>query len=53
MESEELFDIVRRNYHEANKDYLRKQIEIASEHLTKEQKAELLTKQHKAEVSEE
>lgn len=39
--AESMFDLVRRNYHEANKDYLRKQIAIASEYLTEEQKEEL------------
>lgn len=36
-----LFDFVRKNYCEANKDYLQKQINIASEYLTEDQKDEL------------
>ena len=39
--AEHLFNLVRRNYHEANKEYLQKQIAIASEYLTEEQKDEL------------
>ncbi len=39
-----LFDLVRRNYCEANRDYLQKQIAIASEYLTDEQKRELREK---------
>ena len=39
--ADELFEIVRRCYCEANKDYLEKQIKIASEYLTDEQKEEL------------
>lgn len=37
----DLFETVRRCYCEANKDYLQKQIKIAYEYLTKEQKEEL------------
>lgn len=36
--AEELFEIVRKNYVEANREYLQKQISIASEYLTDEQK---------------
>ena len=39
--ADELFETVRRCYCEANKDYLEKQIKIASEYLTDEQKEEL------------
>ena len=39
--NDELFDLVRKNYCEANKDYLQKQLKIASEYLTEEQKDEL------------
>ena len=39
--AENLFEAVKRCYCEANKDYLQKQIQIASEYLTDEQKAEL------------
>lgn len=42
--AENLFETVKRCYCEANKDYLQKQIQIASEHLTKEQKEELRQK---------
>ena len=35
MTEEETFDLVRRNYCEANKDYLAEQIAKASEHLLK------------------
>lgn len=38
------FETVRRCYCEANKDYLQKQIQIASEYLTEEQKEELRQK---------
>ena len=36
-----IFEFVRQHYVEANKKYLQKQIAIASEYLTEEQKAEL------------
>lgn len=39
--ADDLFDLVRKNYCEANKDYLQKQIKIASEYLTEEQKDKL------------
>ena len=39
-----LTEIVRRCYCDANKDYLEKQLKIASEYLTEEQKKELLQK---------
>lgn len=41
---ESLTEIVRRCYCEANKNYLEKQLKIASEYLTEEQKKELLQK---------
>ena len=42
--ADNLFDTVMRCQCEANKDYLQKQIQIASEHLTEEQKEELRQK---------
>ena len=42
--AENLFETVRKCYCEANKDYLEKQIQIASEYLTEEQKTELRNK---------
>lgn len=42
--AESLFETVKRCYCEANKDYLQKQIQIASEYLTEEQKKELRQK---------
>ena len=39
--ADELFETIRRCYCEANKDYLNKQIKIASEYMTDEQKEEL------------
>lgn len=42
--ADNLFDVVRRNYADANKDYLQKQINIAAEYLTEAQKAELRNK---------
>jgi len=42
--AENLFETVRKCYCEANKDYLEKQLKIASEYLTEEQKKELLQK---------
>lgn len=42
--AENLFETVRKCYCEANKNYLEKQIQIASEHLTEEQKNELRDK---------
>lgn len=38
---DEIFETVRRCYCEANKDYLNKQIKIASEYMTDKQKEEL------------
>lgn len=35
---DELFELVRNNYAEANKEYIQEQIRIASEHLKEEQK---------------
>ena len=42
--ADELFETVRQCYCEANKGYLQKQIQIASEYLTDEQKDELRQK---------
>lgn len=42
--AENLFEIVRQNYCDANKDYLQKQVQIALEYLTEEQKEELRSK---------
>ncbi len=42
--ADNLFETVRRCYCEANKDYLRRQIAIASQYLTDDQKAELRQK---------
>ena len=39
--ADEIFETVRRCYNEANRDYLDKQMKIASEYLTDEQKEEL------------
>lgn len=44
MDDDELFELVQRNYTEANKDYIQQQIQIASEYLTDEQKAEMQNK---------
>lgn len=44
MEGDELFELVRRNYAEANKEYIQEQIRIASEYLTEGQKTELRNK---------
>lgn len=44
MDDNELFEIVQRNYAEVNKDYIQQQIQIASEYLTDEQKADLQNK---------
>lgn len=41
---DELFETVRRCYYEANKDYINKQIKIASEYMTDKQKEELRQK---------
>lgn len=42
--ADELFELVREKYAEANKEYLQNQIKIASEYLTEEQKEELRQK---------
>ena len=42
--AENLFNIVRENYAKANSEYIKKQIKIASEYLTPEQKKELKEK---------
>ena len=39
--ADEIFETVRRCYNEANRDYLDKQMKIASEYLTDKQKEEL------------
>ena len=41
LAAENLFELVRKNYAEANRDYLQKQIAIASEYLSDEQKSDL------------
>lgn len=41
LSAENIFETVRRCYCEANKDYLQKQIQIAAEYLTEEQKEAL------------
>ena len=38
MDEDELFELVRRNYAEANKEHIQEQIRVASEYLTDEQK---------------
>lgn len=42
--ADNLFEIVRRCYCDTNKEYLEKQIRIASEYLTEDQKKELRNK---------
>ena len=42
--ADNLFEIVRQCYCEENKEYLKKQISIAAEYLTEEQKMELRQK---------
>ena len=42
--ADEIFETVRRCYCEANRDYLAKQIKIASEYMTDKQKEELRQK---------
>ena len=44
MRADEIFELARKNYHTANKGYIQKQIRIASEYLTDEQKKELVSK---------
>ena len=44
MDDDELFELVRKNYAEANKEYIQEQIMVASEYLTDEQKEELRQK---------
>lgn len=44
MDDDELFELVRRNYSEVNKEYIQEQIRVASEYLTDEQKEELRQK---------
>ena len=42
--NDEIFELVRESYAKANRDYIQQQIQIASEHLTDEQKADLQNK---------
>ena len=42
--AENLFETVKKCYCEANKDYIEKQIQIASEYMTDKQKEELRSK---------
>lgn len=44
MDDDELFELVRRNYSEVNKEYIQEQIRAASEYLTDKQKEELRQK---------
>ena len=44
VDDDELFELVRRNYVDANKEYIQEQIKVASEYLTDEQKEELRQK---------
>lgn len=44
VDNDELFELVRRKYAEANKEYIQEQIRVASECLTDEQKEELRQK---------
>ena len=44
VDDDELFELVRRNYFEANKEYIQEQIRVASEYLTNKQKEELRQK---------
>ena len=41
LAADNLFDLVRENYCKGNHDYLQKQITIASEYLSEEQKGQL------------
>lgn len=45
--ADELFETVRRCYCEANKDYLGKQIKIASEYMTDKQKEQINRREQK------
>lgn len=42
MNDDELFELVRKSYAEANKEYIQEQIKVASEYLTDKQKEELV-----------
>lgn len=42
--ADNLTEYVREHYNEANKSYIQKQIQVASEYLTEEQKKELRSK---------
>jgi len=44
LSAETIFEIVRNNYCETSKAYLEKQVQIASDYLTDQQKAELRRK---------
>ena len=44
LAADNLFDLVRENYCKVNHDYLQKQITIASEYLSEEQKEQLRDK---------
>lgn len=44
MDDDELFELVRRNYSEVNKEYIQEQIRVASKYLTDKQKEELRQK---------
>ena len=44
MDDDELFELVRRNYSETNKEYIQEQIRVASEYLTDKQKEDLRQK---------
>ena len=39
--ADEIYQVVRNAYNEANHDYLQKQIDICAEYLTEEQKSEI------------
>ena len=41
VDDDELFELVRRNYADENKEYIQEQIKVASEHLKDEQKEKL------------
>lgn len=39
MTDEEIFELVKRNYHEVNKEYIEEQIRIAMEQINKDDKS--------------
>lgn len=41
MDDDEIFDLVRENFHKANKDYIQEQISTALQYLSDEQKKAL------------